>query len=368
MGKSLEPLVVGGLELKVPIVQGGMGINVSTASLAAAVAECGGAGTIASVGLGYSAEENEADFLKASREGLEREIRSARERTRGVVGVNVIVALGNHDDLVQTCVREKADFIVSGAGLPLRLPELTDGSPIRLIPIVSSARAAAIILKTWRKRHGRLPDAIVVEGPRAGGHLGFRPEDLHPYSDKGDSLERLVTEVLKVARDYGGGVTGRVPVIAAGGIFDGSDVARFLRLGASGVQMGTRFVATHECAVPDAFKNLYVASGEDDLVIIKSPIGMPGRAIRTKFIDRVMSGEEVPFKCSYLCLKACDPKAARYCIAQALFNAVKGDLDNAVVFAGSNVPRVKEIVSVRELLDGIVREANAALEQQPALG
>ncbi len=361
MPNKLEPLIIGDLQIRIPIIQGAMGVKVSTASLASAVANCGGAGTIASVGLGYGTEENETNFIKASREGLEKEIRQAKELTRGIVGVNIMVALSNYEDLAQTAVREKADFIVSGAGLPLKLPELTDGTSTRMVPIVSSARAAHIIIRTWRKRYNRLPDAIVVEGPLAGGHLGFKFEDLE--SHKGDNLENLVVDVLRVVKEYERELRINIPVIAAGGIFDGRDVAKFLGLGAKGVQIATRFVATFECPVADEFKELYLAARKEDIVIIKSPVGLPGRVIRTKFIDRVMHNDRVPVKCNYRCIKTCDPKTAPYCIAKALFNAVIGDLDNAVVFAGSDVSRVEKIVSVKELMDGIVSEATEELDK-----
>ncbi|MCK4261663.1 nitronate monooxygenase [bacterium] len=353
--------MIGDLQIKIPIIQGGMGVMVSTAALAIAVANYGGAGTIASVGLGYGTEENETNFVKASREGLEKEIRQAKELTQGIVGVNVMVALDNYEDLSRTTVREKADFIVSGAGLPLKLPEFTEGSSIKLVPIVSSARAADIIIRVWRKRYNRFPDAIVVEGPLAGGHLGFKFEDLE--SHKEDILDDLVIDVLKVVKEYERELGINMPVIAAGGIFDGKDVAKFLGLGAKGVQIGTRFVATFECPVADEFKQLYLAAGKEDVVIIKSPVGMPGRAIKTELIDRVMHGDRVPFKCNYRCIKTCDPKTAPYCIAKALFNAVIGDLDNAVVFAGSNVSKVEKIISVEELMDGIVSEATEELNK-----
>ncbi len=361
MSNKLEPLMVGDLQIKIPIIQGGMGVMVSTAALAIAVANYGGAGTIASVGLGYGTEENETNFVKASREGLEKEIRQAKELTQGVVGVNIMVALSNYEDLARTTVREKADFIVAGAGLPLKLPEFTEGSSIKLVPIVSSARAAALIIKVWRKRYNRLPDAIVVEGPLAGGHLGFKFEDLE--SHKEDILEDLVIDVLKVVKEYERELGINMPVIAAGGIFDGKDVAKFLGLGAKGVQIATRFVATFECPVADEFKELYLAAREEDVVIIKSPVGMPGRAIKTELIDRVMHGDRVPFKCNYRCIKTCDPKTAPYCIAKALFNAVIGDLDNAVVFAGSDVSKVEKIISVKELMDSIVSEATEELNK-----
>lgn len=360
MPDRLAPLIIGDLEIKIPIVQGGMGVKVSTASLASAVANCGGAGTIASVGLGYGTEENETDFVKASREGLQKEIRQAKERTKGVVGVNILVALSNYEDLSRTAVEEKADFIVSGAGLPLRLPEFTEGTSIKLIPIVSSARAADIIIRRWKRHYNRFPDAIVVEGPLAGGHLGFKSEDLK--SHKAIMLENLLADVLKIAERYERESGINMPVIAAGGIFDGKDIAKFLKLGAKGVQIATRFVATLECSVADEFKELYIIAGKDDVVIIDSPVGMPGRAIMTKLIDRVLQGERMPFKCNYLCLKTCDPKTAPYCIARALFNAVSGDLDNAVVFAGSNVSKVERIVSVKELMDNIISEAIEELE------
>lgn len=357
----LKPLIIGDLEIKIPIIQGAMGVKISTASLASAVANYGGAGTMASVGLGYGTPENETNFIKASREGLQKEIRQAKKLSQGIVGVNIMVAVSNYEDLARTAVREKADFIASGAGLPLRLPEFTKGSSIKLIPIVSSARAMNIIIKTWKKRYNRLPDAIIVEGPLAGGHLGFKLEELE--SHKENILENIVVDVLKVVKEYERlGIN--MPVIAAGGIFDGKDVAKFLKLGAKGVQIATRFVATFECSIADEFKEAYLAAEEEDIVIIKSPVGMPGRVIRTKFIDRVMAGARMPIKCSYQCLRTCDPKTAPYCIAEALFKAVRGDLDNAVVFAGSNVARVKKIISVKELLDGIVRETIEELKNR----
>ncbi len=355
MSDKLKPLIIGDLEIKIPIIQGGMGVKVSTASLASAVANCGGAGTIASVGLAYGADETETTYVKASKEALQEEIRQAKKLTRGVVGVNIMVALSNYEDLVRIAAEEKTDFIISGAGLPLSLPEYTKETPVKLIPIVSSTRAAEIILKTWKRRYNRLPDAVIVEGPMAGGHLGFRLEDLKQH--KADSLEKLVVDVLRVVKGYKGEQDVNIPVIAAGGIFDGKDVAKFLKLGARGVQMATRFVATFECSVPDEFKQSYIAAKEKDVVIIDSPVGMPGRAIRTKFVDKVIQGEKVPFTCSYRCLRSCDPKTVPYCIAKALCNAVIGDLDNAVIFAGSNVARVKKIVSVKELMDDIVNEA-----------
>ncbi len=359
MISELDPLIIGDLEIKLPIIQGGMGVAVSTATLAAAVANHGGAGTIASVGLGYTSEENETNFVRASREGLQAEIRKAKKLSQGVIGANILVAVSNYEDLARVVCKEKADFIVSGAGLPLKLPEYVEGSSVKIIPIVSSARAAALIFKTWKKRYNRLPDAVVVEGPMAGGHLGFSIEEL--TANRKGVLETLVIEVLKLVHEYEEKCNNPIPLIAAGGIFDGNDVARFFQLGASGVQIATRFVATHECSVSQKFKDLYLKAEDKDIVIIKSPVGMPGRSIKTKFIEQIMQGKKTAVRCSYRCLKTCDPASVPYCIAKALFNAVNGNIDEAVVFAGINVSRVNKVVSVKELMDEIVGEAITAL-------
>lgn len=352
---ALKPLMLGDLEVKIPIVQGGMGVQVSTASLASAVANCGGAGTIASVGLAYGIDEKGREFVEASNEALTNEIREAKRLTRGVVGVNIMVALSNFEELVRTAIKERADFIVSGAGLPLRLPEYIEGSHTKLIPIVSSARAADLIIKTWKKKHNRLPDAIVVEGPMAGGHIGFKLADLRAHTE--ERIEDLFTSVLKTANEYEKEYSAHIPVIPAGGIFDGKDMARFLKMGAGAVQMATRFVATFECSVSEKFKTMYLEAENDDVIIIDSPVGMPARAIKNRFTDRLTSGEKISFNCRYKCLRTCDPLTAPYCIAKALGNAAQGDIDNAVVFAGSNVSRVKKIVSVKELMDEIAAEA-----------
>ncbi len=359
MHNKLKPLLIGDLKIEIPLIQGGMGVRVSMAPLASAVANCGAAGTIASVGLAYGMDETTTTFVNGSKEALKQEIRKAKQLTKGVIGVNIMVALSNYEDLVQIAVEEKADFIISGAGLPLSLPEITGSSSVKLIPIVSSARAADIILKTWKRRYHRIPDAMVVEGPMAGGHLGFKLEDLRTQSSH--TLENLVADVLQAVKGYEPRPGIKIPVIAAGGIFDGKDIAKFLMLGVQGVQMATRFVATFECSVPDAFKKLYLAAKQEDVVIIDSPVGMPGRAIMTDFVRKVVAGEKVAFTCSYKCLRSCDPKTVPYCIARALCNAVDGDLDNAVVFAGSNVAKVKEIVSVKDLIHELVDETNAAL-------
>lgn len=359
MVSGLPALQIGDLTVPVPIVQGGMGVMVSTAPLVAAVANCGAAGTIASVGLGLVTDHNESDFVGASHDGLQMELRATRKLTRGVFGINILCAVSNYDDLVRYAAAEDINFIISGAGLPLKLPALVPDRRVKLIPIVSSGRALDLIIRTWKHRYNRIPDAVVVEGPLAGGHLGFRFEHAGDYAK--DNLPAIVSEVLTVAKAAGEASGTPLPVIAAGGIYTGADIARYLKLGASGVQIATRFVATDECSVAPAFKQLYLSATEDDVLIIESPVGMPGRALRTALTEKLARGEREPFRCTYRCLKTCDPKVAPYCIAKALYNAVKGDLDRAVVFAGHNVSRVNKIVPVRVLIDELVSEAEAAL-------
>lgn len=364
MAYTLPPLMIGeDLTIPVPIIQGGMGVKVSMMPLVSAVADCGGAGTIASVGLGFGTEGYEKNFVVASRESLITEIRKGRDMTKGVIGANVMVALSNYEDLVRASVCEQIDFIASGAGLPFKLPEYTEGSTVKLIPIVSSARAAHMIIKTWKRRYNRVPDAFIVEGPLAGGHLGFSYDDI--VSGTAPSLESLVGDMVALCADYTGKNGKPIPVIAAGGVYTGTDIANFLRLGAQGVQMGTRFVATVECPVHHNFKMLYCNATEDDVVIIKSPVGMPGRAVKTKFIDEIERGTTIPFQCLYRCLRSCDPTTVPYCIAKALTTALSGDLDNAVVFAGANVARITDIVPVPDLMERLIAEATETLSRQP---
>jgi NAD(P)H-dependent flavin oxidoreductase YrpB (nitropropane dioxygenase family) len=356
---NLAPLVIGDLTIPVPIIQGGMGTRISTAPLASAVANCGGGGTIASVGLGSEVGMAKADFIKTSRDGLIREMKKARELSNGVIGVNIMVALSNFEDLARTAAQKGADYIIAGAGLPLRLPDFVKGTKTKIIPIVSSARVASLMIKSWKRKYDRFPDAIVVEGPLAGGHLGFSADEVNAH--EANALERIVKEVIDVTNEYETENNISIPVIAAGGIFDGKDIARFLKLGAKGIQMGTRFVATEECTVPQEFKQKYVDATEDDIVIIKSPVGLPGRALGTKFIKGLTDGKE-RIICKYKCLKTCDVRTAPYCIAKHMINAIHAEsIEDSLIFAGQNVYKIKEIVSVKTLMDELINEATACL-------
>ena len=358
-GKGMKSLVIGDLVARIPIVQGGMGVGISLSGLAAATANAGGIGVIAAAGIGLLEPDGFTDFLGANIRALQREIRNARAHTKGILGVNIMVALTNFADMVRTSIEEKIDIIFSGAGLPVNLPEYLKGSTAtKLVPIVSSGRAAALLAKRWLDKYNYLPDAFVVEGPMAGGHLGFKAEQL---DDPAYALEKIVPEVIEAVRPFEEKAGKKIPVIAGGGIYTGADIRRFIEMGAAGVQMATRFVATEECDASPKFKETYmVASKPDDLEIIKSPVGMPGRAIRNKFLDDVAKGMKKPFACPYHCIVTCDIEKAPYCISLALLNAQKGRLDKGFAFAGANAWRTERIVKVKELVDELVDEYEAA--------
>ncbi|MCK4647078.1 MAG: nitronate monooxygenase [Candidatus Aminicenantes bacterium] len=354
---NIPKLKIGNITSNIPIVQGGMGVRVSLSSLAAAVANEGGIGTISSIGLGdITAHKNE--YEKISREALIREIRKAKNMTKGNIAINVMEVLSNSEDLIRTAVKEGIKMIVIGAGLPLKLPAIVEDNSVNLVPIVSSGRAAGIILRVWDRRYGRTADGFILEGPLAGGHLGFSNEQLDQIDDY--SLEKLLPDVLSAIKSYEEKYDKKIPVIVGGGIFDGKDIARMLSLGASGVQMGTRFVCTVECDVSHEFKQAYLEASEDDIVIIKSPVGMPGRAIKNKFLKNMENNGKLKIKCPYRCLTACKVDKAKYCIAKALLNSCEGDVDNGLIFCGQNAHRINKKVSVKELFSELCAELKAA--------
>jgi nitronate monooxygenase len=350
----MKRLRIGNLVLEVPIIQGGMGVGISLSGLASAVANEGGAGIISSAGLGLLYKDFSSDFLEASIIGLKEEIRKAREKTRGVIGVNVMVAMTNFTDMIKTAISEKVDLITAGAGLPLDMPSfLKSDSTTKLIPIVSSARAAKIICEKWKANYNYLPDAVIVEGPKAGGHLGFKVEQI---DDTDYSLEKLVPEIVSELKTFEDKYSAKIPLIAAGGIYTGKDIKDILELGASGVQMGTRFVTTEECDASASFKQAYLNASSSDIEIIKSPVGMPGRAILSDFITKVREGKKQPKKCPFKCIKTCDISKSPYCIIVALINALKGNFDSGYAFAGTNAFRATKISSVKELFKVILQE------------
>ena len=348
----MKSFFIGNIEIKVPVIQGGMGVGISLSGLASAVANEGGVGVISCAGLGLLYPKEKGTYTEKCISGLKEEIRKSRMKTKGIIGVNVMVALSNYADMVRTAINEKIDVIFSGAGLPLDLPSyLTTGSITKLVPIVSSSRAAKIICDKWQKNYNYLPDAIVVEGPKAGGHLGFKKEQLQ---DQNYALDVLIPEVVAIAASYK--EQKHIPVIAAGGISTGEDIAHFMELGASGVQMGSIFVTTLECDASETFKEVYIHSKSEDVLIIESPDGMPGRAIDGEFIHSVNNGLEKPRKCSFHCIKTCDYTKSPYCIIKALYNAAKGNMKKGYAFAGSNAFLADKISSVKEVMNTLERE------------
>lgn len=352
----MKKLNIGNLSISVPIIQGGMGVGISLSGLASAVANEGGVGVISSAGPGLLYKNLSKDYVEASILGLKEEIHRAREKSKGIIGVNVMVAMSNFADMVKTAISEKADIIFSGAGLPLNLPSfLQKDSETKLVPIVSSARAAKVLCEKWKSLYDYLPDALVVEGPKAGGHLGFKDEQIN---DEHFKLEVIFPEVLAEVREIEQKYNQKIPVIAAGGIYTGEDIRNFLEMGADGVQMGSRFVTTDECDASDIFKQAYINAKEEDIQIIKSPVGMPGRAIFSNFIQKIKDGKKQPKLCPFNCIKTCDISKSPYCIVTALYNAFRGNMDGGYAFAGANAFKATSIISVKETFRSLLAEFN----------
>jgi nitronate monooxygenase len=352
---KLFPLNIGDLKALIPIIQGGMGVGVSGSRLASAVANEGGVGIISGVQIGYKEPDFNTNPLNANIRALINEIKTARQLSpNGIIGVNFLCAMNNYNEMVGAAVKEGIDLIISGAGLPTNLPELIDGYKTKIAPIVSSGKAARIISKLWDNKYGKCADLIIVEGPEAGGHLGYSEETLN--SSEKPRLTDIIKDVIETIKPYEEKYNKKIPVIAAGGIYNGSDIAKYLNLGASGVQMATRFVATNECDADIKFKEAYLDSKEEDIIIIKSPVGMPGRALNNNFIKKINICNE-SIKGCYLCLKGCNPKVAPYCISKALIKAVSGDVDEGLVFVGSNAYKLNKIISVKELINELINEA-----------
>ena len=358
----MPKLKIGELVADIPIIQGGMGVGISLSGLASAVAKLGAIGVIAAAGIGMLEPDFAINFKEANKRALRKEIRKAKEMTEGIIGVNIMVALSDFDELSLVAVEEGADLVFLGAGLPLKNPKTLPLDRLRkvstkVVPIVSSARAAKIIFQYWARNYNHVPDAVVVEGPLAGGHLGFKKEQIN---DPDYKLEKILTEVISVMKTFEQQFNKSIPVIAAGGIYTGEDIYRIMKLGAAGVQMATRFVGTYECDADVRFKKAYIECKKEDLIIIDSPVGLPGRAIQNKFLDDVSAGIKKPFKCPWKCLKTCDFKNSPYCIALALTNAKKGNLDDGFAFAGANAYRVDKIISVKELIKTLMVEYERA--------
>lgn len=345
---NLPELKIGDLTARFPIVQGGMGIGISLSGLAGAVAKEGGVGIISAAQPGF----NEPDFFNnsfgANCRALTKELKKAREiAPEGIIGVNIMSRGYYYDDYVKCAVEGGADLIVSGAGLPMDLPGLVEGTNVKIAPIVSSAKAARVLLNVWARHHKRTADLVVIEGPKAGGHLGYTREQVAEHAN--DGYEKEITEILAVIRTFEEKFDRKIPVVFGGGVFDRKDIDHYLSLGLSGVQMATRFVATYECDAAPEFKQMYVNAKKEDITLVNSPVHMVGRALLNPFVKHI-SKDRLPPETCFHCLKTCDSRTTQYCISMALIRAARGDVDHALIFCGANAWRVDKIQSVHDLM------------------
>ena len=349
-------LTLAGRALTVPILQGGMGVGVSLGGLAGAVAACGGMGCISTADTGYREPDFEKDPVSANRRALAAEIAKAKKIAggAGIVAINAMVATQNYADAVKTAVEAGVDAIVSGAGLPLELPGLVGKADVALAPIVSSGRAAKLILRRWAKAFGRTADFVVIEGCKAGGHLGFAEEDL--LAGKCQTLDEILPEVLAEVKPFEEQFGHAIPVFVAGGVYTGEDMAHYMKQGAAGVQIATRFIPTYECDASQAYKDVLLNASAEDVRIIHSPVGMPGRALNTPLVQKLSDGMRFPPKRCARCLKGCNPAQVPYCITHALIEAVKGNVEEGLFFCGANVGRLDKMRSVRALMDELMNE------------
>ena len=353
---DFNPLKIGNLIARIPIIQGGMGIGVSSSGLASAVASEGGIGIISAAQLGYNEPDFDKNPLAANLNALKKHIQLAKSNCpSGIIGINVMAATNYYKEHVEAAIEAGIDLIISGAGLPTMLPKIVKGTNVKIAPIVSSLKAAKIILKLWDRHDNITPDLVVIEGPKAGGHLGFKLTELE---DKNLDFDKRVTDIISEVKKYSDKYNKEIPVVVAGGIFDGKDIAHYLNLGASGVQMATRFVVTKECDASQEFKDAYINCTSEDIQIVKSPVGMPGRAIRNKFIKE-NSSENCKVTHCYNCLEPCNPASTPYCISRALINAVNGNIDDGLIFCGENASRLTKMTTVKELMNELVEEIHS---------
>lgn len=349
---QLQPLKIGELTAPIPVIQGGMGVGISLSGLAGAVAAEGGVGIISTAQIGFREPTFDEDPIGTNLRAIGKEIKRAREIAEGgIIGVNIMVATRKYEEYVKAAVAAGVDLIISGAGLPMTLPELVAGSKTKIAPIVSGLKSAQVILRYWLKKYDRLPDLVVIEGPKAGGHLGFSYEELQGIEEPekesayDEEIRSIVAHVKNCGRERGQDI----PVVVAGGIYTREDAEHVADLGADGVQMATRFVTTYECDAPLAYKQAYINASKEDITLVKSPVGMPGRAIRNAFLKRAEQGQIPHGKC-HLCVSTCKLDTTPYCITDALVNAARGDVENALLFCGTNACRATKLEHVHDIM------------------
>lgn len=340
---KVKELRIGNLCAKIPVVQGGMGVGVSLSGLAGAVAAAGGVGIISTAQIGFRDPEFKTNPIETNLRVIKEEVAKARELAKGgIIGVNIMVATQRYEEYVKAAVEAGVDLIISGAGLPMTLPAVVGKAATKIAPIVSSVKSLNVITKYWMKKYNRKPDMVVIEGPEAGGHLGFSHEELAAYTR--ESYDEEIKAILAITKEM------NVPTVVAGGIYTREDMEHYLAMGAAGVQMATRFVTTEECDASDAYKQAYINARKEDIEIVSSPVGMPGRAIHNAFLDKVSAGERFMRGCRQ-CIITCKPATAPYCITEALINAVEGRLDEGLIFCGSNAYRADKIERVADIME-----------------
>ncbi len=353
---NLKPLTIGDITIPNPIIQGGMGIGVSLSGLASAVTRCGGLGVISAANIGFKSTLFKTNPLEANLTALKKQILLTKELAlNGPIGVNIMAATNKYEEYVKVAVDAGVDIIISGAGLPVKLPKLIKGSATKFAPIVSSLKATKVLFKMWDKKENMACDMVVVENHKAGGHLGFKPEKIEEYFEN-DNFDEEFISIVEYVKEFEKKYNKNIPVIYAGGVFDHEDIVHCINLGASGVQMSTRFVTTHECDAHDNFKQAYINAKEDEIALTKSPVGMPGRAIKNAFLKR--SEKEKITHC-YKCMANCDIEAIPYCITKVLMDSVEGDVDNGMIFCGTNAYKCDEIISVEELMEKLINPSVA---------
>lgn len=346
MSKSLK---IGDLEVKIPVVQGGMGVGISLSGLAGNVSACGGLGVISTAQIGWREPDFYEKPFEANFRAIEKEIKKARELAKGgVLGVNIMVATQRYEEYVKSAVKAGIDIVISGAGLPIDLPKYVEGSKTKIAPIVSSLKSLTVICRMWERKYQTAPDLVVIEGPKAGGHLGFSREELETVTD--EAYDDVIVSIIEKVKEYSEKFSKKIPVVVAGGIYERKDMEHVMKLGADGVQMGTRFVTTKECDADEAYKQSYIKAKKEDIKIVQSPVGMPGRAILNPFLEKVKT-EKCKIKYCYQCIVTCDKKTIPYCITEALVNAAEGRVDEGLLFCGENAYRADKIETVAEIME-----------------
>jgi nitronate monooxygenase len=345
----LKPLKIGNLEARIPIIQGGMGVGVSRYRLAGTVAKEGGIGIISTAQIGFDEPEFQKHQIETNLYAIGKHIKMAKEiAAGGIVGVNIMVATKRYEEYVKAALEAGADVIISGAGLPITLPELVRGYNSKIAPIVSSVKATSVMLKMWDRKYQRTADFIVIEGPHAGGHLGFSKDELDHMDEL--NYDEEIKNIIEYKKQFEEKYNTKIPVIVAGGIFDHGDIEHYMSLGADGVQVATRFVVTEECDASNQFKQAYLNAKKEDIKIVISPVGMPGRAILNSFMKKIQN-ERIPVTRCSNCLQHCNPKDTPYCITDALANAVNGNIENGLIFCGDQVHRLHQMTTVHKLME-----------------